>query len=275
LISTLQGKKMKITIVGCGNMGLIYARAFLKYNIVSKENLLLAEKNEARKQELMKLNIGEVCVVNDPRISESGIIILAVKPQDFNELAAELKQVLKPGNIIVSIMAGMKVERISKTLQQQNVVRAMPNSPAELGMGMTAFTAGKEMTMEQIRKAENLLSTTGRTVYFENEDLLDAVTALSGSGPAYFFYLVKHMVDAGKQMGFDEATSAMLVKQTMLGSFHLLNTANKSLDELIKAVASRGGTTEAALSVFTETKVGENLQKGIVKARDRASELSQ
>lgn len=265
---------MKITIVGCGNMGLIYARAFLKYNIVSKENLLLAEKNEARKQELLKLNIGEVCVVNDARISNSDIIILAVKPQDFNELSVELKQVLKPENVIVSIMAGMKLERISSVLQQNNIVRAMPNSPAELGMGMTAFTANKSLTMEQIRKAENLLGTTGRTVFFENEDLLDAVTALSGSGPAYFFYIVKNMIDAGKEMGFDEATSAMLVKQTMLGSFHLINTANKSLDELIKAVASKGGTTEAALTSFEQQEVGYSIQKGIVKARDRATELS-
>jgi len=265
---------MKITIIGCGNMGLIYARAFLKYNIVSKENLLLAEKNEARKKELLKLDIGEVCVVNDLRISQSDIVILAVKPQDFMSLSSELKLVLRPENIIISIMAGMKIEKIEEALEQKNIIRAMPNSPAELGMGMTAFTAGKGLSMEQIRKAENLLGTTGRTVFFENEDLLDAVTALSGSGPAYFFYIVKQMIDAGKEMGFDEATSAMLVKQTMLGSFHLLNTANKSLDDLIKAVASKGGTTEAALSVFESSGVGNGLRKGIVNARDRARELS-
>jgi len=264
---------MKITIVGCGNMGLIYARAFLKYNIVSKDNLLLAEKNEVRKEELLKLNIGQVCVINDKRVSESDIVILAVKPQDFNELSMDLKQVLND-NIIVSIMAGMKLERIETGLNQKFIIRAMPNSPAELGMGMTAFTASKALSMEQVRKAENLLGTTGRTVFFENENLLDAVTALSGSGPAYFFYIVKQMVEAGKQMGFDQHTAEMLVKQTMLGSFHLLNTADKSLDELIKAVASKGGTTEAALAIFNESKVGEGLQKGIVKARDRASELS-
>ena len=265
---------MKITIVGCGNMGLIYARAFLKYKIVSKENLLLAEKNEYRKDELLKLNIGEVCVVNDSRISESDIVILAVKPQDFNELSAELRQVLQPENIIISIMAGMKLERIENALNQRSIIRAMPNSPAELGMGMTAFTGSKSLTMEQVRKAENLLGTTGRTVFFENENLLDAVTALSGSGPAYFFYIVKQMVEAGKKMGFDQSTAEMLVKQTMLGSFHLLNTADKSLDELMNAVASKGGTTEAALLIFNEAHVGENLQKGIINARDRASELS-
>ena len=255
-------------------MGLIYARAFLKYNIVSKENLLLAEKNETRKAELLKLNIGEVCVVNDKRISESDIIILAVKPQDFEGLSVELKQVLTNENIIISIMAGMTIGRIASTLEKNNIIRAMPNSPAELGMGMTAFTANKTVGIEQILKADNLLSTTGRTVFFENEDLLDAVTALSGSGPAYFFYIIKQMVEAGKNMGFDEATCSMLVKQTMLGSFHLMNTANKSLDELISAVASKGGTTEAALSTFEKTGVGEGLKKGIINARDRATELS-
>jgi pyrroline-5-carboxylate reductase len=265
---------MKITIIGCGNMGLIYARAFLKYNIVSKENLLLAEKNETRKEELLKLNVGKVTVVNDPKIAESEIIIIAVKPQDFEALATELKPVLLSAKCIISIMAGMKMKRIENALNNSNIIRAMPNSPAELGMGMTAFTASKSLPIEQIRKAENLLGTTGRCVFLDNEDLLDAVTALSGSGPAYFFYVVKHMIEAGKQMGFDEATSSMFVKQTMLGSFHLINNANKSLDELIKSVASKGGTTEAALSVFNDTEVGENIQKGIVKARDRSVELS-
>ena len=265
---------MKITIIGCGNMGLIYARAFLKYNILSKENLLLAEKNEIRKLELLKLGVGQVTVVNDSKIAESDIIIIAVKPQDFEELSKELKPLLNKAKCIISIMAGMKIKQIEQALNNLNIIRAMPNSPAELGMGMTAFTANKSVPIEEIRKAENLLGTTGRCVFLENEDLLDGVTALSGSGPAYFFYLVKHMIEAGKEMGFDEATSAMFVKQTMLGSFHLINNANKSLDELIKSVASKGGTTEAAFSVFMDAHIGENLQKGIVKARDRSIELS-
>jgi pyrroline-5-carboxylate reductase len=265
---------MKITIVGCGNMGLIYARAFLKYNIVTKENLLLVEKNEARKEELLKLNVGEVTVANDKKITNSDIVIIAVKPQDFEALAVELKPVLEHSKCIISIMAGMKISRIERALNNSNIIRAMPNSPAELGMGMTAFTTSKTLPIEQIRKAEHLLGTTGRSVFLEDENMLDAVTALSGSGPAYFFYVIKHMIEAATQMGFDEATASLFVKQTMLGSFHLINNANKSLDDLIKAVASKGGTTEAALSIFNETQVGENIQKGIVKARDRSEELS-
>ena len=265
---------MKITIIGCGNMGLIYARAFLKYNIVTKENLLLVEKSEVRKQELIKLNVGKVTVPNDVKIAESDIIFIAVKPQDFDVLSVELKPILRSAKCIISIMAGMKIERIETALNNSNIIRAMPNSPAELGMGMTAFATNGLIAYEQLRKAENVLGTTGRSLYRENEDALDAVKELSGSGPAYFFYIVKHMIEAGKQMGFDEATASLFVKQTMLGAFHLINNGNKSLDDLIKSVASKGGTTEAALSVFNEAKVGENIQKGILKARDRSEELS-
>ena len=255
-------------------MGLIYARAFLKYNIVSAENLLLAEKNEARKDALSKLGIGSITLINDARIAESDIVIIAVKPQDLDVLAKELKLFSCAAKCIISIMAGVKIKRIEEALNNPNIIRAMPNSPAELGMGVTAFSAGGSVSPEQIRKAENLLATTGRTVFFDNEDQLDAVTALSGSGPAYFFYIVKQMTEAGKQMGFDEATASMLVKQTMLGSFHIMNSSSKSLDELINAVASKGGTTEAALTSFESDGVGANLQKGILKARDRAGELS-
>lgn len=265
---------MKLTIAGCGNMGMIYARAFLKYDIVSSDNLILAEKNEARKEELKKLNMGKVTVVNDNEISNSDIIILSVKPQDFDELSKELKSVVGKHCIVISIMAGMQISYIQNALGTSNIIRAMPNSPAELGLGMTGYTASKTLTVEQVHKAENLLSTTGRSMFFEDEKFLDSVTAISGSGPAYFFYIVKSMIEAGKQMGIEESVAAMLVKQTMLGSFHLLNSVNKPLDELIKTVASKGGTTEATLSVFNEGKIDGTLIKGLLRAEQRAKELS-
>jgi pyrroline-5-carboxylate reductase len=265
---------MKITIVGCGNMGLIFAHALLKYNIVSKENLFLVEKNEERRQQLLKLDLAEVAVTNDSKIADCDIFIIAVKPQDFEKVAVEIKNALKNAKCIISIMAGVKIKRIESLLNNPNIVRAMPNSLAELGMGMTGFTASSSLSVEQVHKAENLLATTGRAVFFEDEDLIDACTAISGSGPAYFFYIIKNMIEAGTKLGLDPSTSAILVKQTMLGSFHLMNSSNKSLEELIKAVASKGGTTEAALTSFGETHVGENIQKGLERARDRARELS-
>jgi pyrroline-5-carboxylate reductase len=265
---------MKITIAGCGNMGLTYAGAFLKNNIVSKENLFLAERKEERREELKKMHIGKITDVSDKEIEGSDIIILAVKPQDFDVLADELKKVITPQNIIISIMAGITISYISQRLGTHKIVRAMPNSPAELGMGMTGYTCGNTLTVDEVRKAGNVLAATGLTIFFEDESMLNAVTALSGSGPAYFFYLVKNMITAGEKMGMDTHTSTALVKQTMLGSFHLLNNSSKSLDELIKAVSSKGGTTEAAFTVFNQLQVGESLQKGIERARDRAKELA-
>ena len=150
----------------------------------------------------------------------------------------------------------------------------MPNTPAMLGMGITAYSASPEVDINQLHKIENLINATGRSVFLEDEEQLNAVTALSGSGPAYFFYVVKAMIEAGKQMGFEESVAALLVKQTMLGSFHLINTADKSLDELIKAVASKGGTTEAALRQFEAGHLDETLKQGIIAAQVRSTELS-
>jgi pyrroline-5-carboxylate reductase len=266
--------EMKITLIGCGNMGMVYARAFLRYKFVLPENLLLVEKSQSRKDELIRLKLGAVVTPSDPSIRNSDILILAVKPQDFKELAQDLRAVLNPATILLTIMAGIKIERIEEILEHSSIVRAMPNSPVEIGMGITGFCANKNLGVDQIRKVENLLATTGRTVYFEDESMLDAVTALSGSGPAYFFYLVKSMIEAGKQMGMDEAVASMLVKQTMLGAFHLINNANKSLDDLIKTVSSKGGTTEAAFQVFEKNKIALHLAEGIRSAENRAKELS-
>ncbi len=265
---------MNVTIIGCGNMGLVYARAFLKYNIVKTENLLLAEKNEQRRDELSRMNVGRVCVMTDWQILNSDLIIIAVKPQDFSELAPRIKDLINSNAIVVSIMAGVTIARMAKELEHQFIIRAMPNSPVEAGMGMTGFSAHSSVSKEQRDEVERLLSTTGLTAYFEDENMLNAVTALSGSGPAYFYYIVRAMIEAGKEMGMEESVASSLVKQTMMGSLHLINNQSKTFDELIRTVASKGGTTEAALSVFEAGKIHDTLVKGIVRACERSQELS-
>jgi pyrroline-5-carboxylate reductase len=141
-------------------------------------------------------------------------------------------------------------------------------------MGITALFANEYVTMSALRKAENLLSPTGRTILLDNEDLMNAVTAVSGSGPAYFFFIAKNMIEAAKKMGLNDSHARLLVKQTMLGSYHLINQADQSLDSLISTVASKGGTTEAALTSFDNNQVGENIQLGLEQACVRALELS-
>lgn len=254
---------------------MIYARAFHKYNIVGNRHLFVVEQNKERRKEIEKEKLAQAFGSVNPGIKESEIILLSVKPQDFQSIKKDLKKYLGKKTILLSVMAGITIRRLQKELNHKIVLRAMPNSPIELGMGMTGFCAGKEVSTEQVRKAEYLLSTTGRTVFFDDEKMMNAVTAVSGSGPAYFFYFVKQLTEAGKKMGFDESVASLLVKQTMLGAFHQMNSSSKSLDELIATVASRGGTTEAALSQFEKMHFPEAVISGLLKAEKRGEELSQ
>jgi len=265
---------MKIAIVGCGNMGMAFAKSFLQYDLVKKENLFLIEKSAYRADVLREEKAGVVVETISAHIAECDIVILSVKPQDFSSVQEGLQNVLQPQQVVLSIMAGIPIATIQEKLNHQLVIRAMPNTPAMIGMGITGFSAAKELSFAQLLKVDNLINATGRSVFLEDETMLDAVTALSGSGPAYFYYLVKAMIEAGKQMGFEESMATLLVKQTMLGSFHLINNADKSLDELIKAVASKGGTTEAALGEFEAGHLAQTLQNGILAAEQRAKELS-
>lgn len=255
-------------------MGLIYANSFLKYKITTREHLLLIEKNESRQVALSAMNIGKVVTVDNTLIKECEILILAVKPQDFKELAVVLKKVVNPNCVILSIMAGTEMSFIESQLNHPNIIRAMPNLPVEISMGMTVYCASSALTHEQIRLVENLLATTGRTLYIKNEEQLNAVTALSGSGPAYFFYFMKQLIKAGIEMGFDEHVASTLAKQTMLGSFHLINNGQKTLDEYVASVASKGGTTEAALTVFEKHHFGDIISEALHSAQKRAKELS-
>jgi pyrroline-5-carboxylate reductase len=267
--------KQGIAIVGCGNMGLTYARSFRQYGLCSAEQLWLVEKSAEQRAQTELSQLGQVLLGPGQPLSHCQIIVLAVKPQDFSALVPDLLPYLQPDQVLLSIMAGITMARISEQLRHGLVVRAMPNLPARIGMGMTAFTALAAVDRKHLHLAEMLLNTTGRAVYLEDESLLDAVTAVSGSGPAYFFYFVQQMVQAAVDMGIDEPTARVLVKQTMLGSYHLLNQSEDSPASLIRSVSSRGGTTEAAFRFFEAGQLGEVLQGGLQRAADRARELSQ
>jgi pyrroline-5-carboxylate reductase len=171
-------------------------------------------------------------------------------------------------------MAGKPLAFLQENLGHTFVVRAMPNAPAILGMGITAYTPSDALTFKQIRQVENLLNTTGRSVFLEDESLMDAVTAVSGSGPAYFYFFVRSMMEAAESMGLDESTASLLVKQTMLGAFHVMNNSEKSIEELIQVVASKGGTTEAALRVFHETEIHTHIIQALHAAAARAKALA-
>ncbi|MGN6645783.1 MAG: pyrroline-5-carboxylate reductase [Cytophaga sp.] len=265
---------MKIAILGGGNMGMTYAKAFVSRKIVLKEDLLIVEKHDEKREQLKMEGIASLSADIDESIQKYDIVIVAVKPQDFRILSEKLKNYLVEGQMILSIMAGIQISQIQDLLSHKNVVRAMPNTPAQLGFGITAFTVAKDASFENISVVDMLLETTGKAIFMKDESMLDAVTALSGSGPAYFYYIVQHMIEAGKQMGMDENVAGMLVKETMMGAFQILNHSKLTIDELIAMVASKGGTTEAALNTFKKREVGEHIIEALKSAEKRAKELS-
>jgi len=265
---------MRIAILGGGNMGTTYAKAFVRSNIVKTGDLLIIEKHPEKRKSLRDEGVADLKEEINESLSTYDILIVAVKPQDFKSLVPDLIKVIKPNQLIISIMAGITISTIQTLLKHDKIVRAMPNTPAQLGFGITAFTVCKDASLDQISIVDTLLETTGKAIFMKDEELLDAVTALSGSGPAYYYYFVKHMIEAGKQMGMEEPVAAMLVKQTMLGAFQIMSNSKDSLDDMIKAVASKGGTTEAALNSFEKSNVGQDIIEALKSAEKRAKELS-
>ncbi len=266
---------MKIAVLGAGKMGISFSKSFLKYELIKAENLHLITRKKDKIEKISKEFPGsKVSCFEELKEIAADLVILAVKPQDFAFVVENISVQFTENQMLLSIMAGIKIEKIQKLFNHQKVVRAMPNSPTLLGMGITGYTAAEGISFQDLMQIERFLNSTGRSVYLEDENLLDGVTALSGSGPAYFYYIVDAMIKAGTEMGIDENLAKLFVKQTMLGAYHLINNSEKSLEELIKDVASKGGTTEAALKTFEENHLKETLRKGILAAENRSKELS-
>lgn len=266
---------MKIAVLGAGKMGISFSKSFLKYELIKPQNLHLITRKKEKIHKISEEFPGAVVSSFDEiQNLEADLVIIAVKPQDFQFVAENLPFQFNENQMLLSIMAGIKIEKIQNLFNHKKVVRAMPNSPTLLGMGITGYTSAEGISFTDLIQIERLLNSTGRSVYLEDENLLDSVTALSGSGPAYFYYIVDAMIKAGTEMGIDENLSKLFVKQTMLGAYHLINNSDKNLEELIKDVASKGGTTEAALKTFEENELKNSIRKGILAAENRSKELS-
>ena len=264
---------MNILIIGGGNMGLTYAQAFLRSLVTTREQLMILEHLPEKAVQLSELNLGTVYLDSKDCIKKADVVILAVKPQDSVALFEQIKPNTEGGQVFLSIMAGVKIKTIQDVLGVKKVIRAMPNLPAQIGQGMTAFTSADEVTRLELVMVQNLLATTGKAVYVEKEAMIDATTAISGSGPAYVYYFMDAMMQAAKQMGFSEAEAELLVVQTFTGAVDLYNKSDITCNEWIKRVASRGGTTEAALNSFIQNSLHQDIIDGTMAALKRAEEL--
>lgn len=264
---------MNILIIGGGTMGATYARAFLRTHVATRQTLALLEKSPERAEELAREEMGRVFADPADCLPEADLVILAVKPQDVSVLLPLLRLYVAAGQLFLSIMAGITTETLSAGLGADKIVRAMPNLPAQIGMGMTAFTATAAVTRLELSMVQNLLATTGKTLYVDDEARLDAVTAISGSGPAYVFYFMEAMMQAAREMGFSPGEAELLVAQTFQGTAELYGKTEADCLTWIGRVASKGGTTEAALRSFASTGLSSQIVAGARAALERAVEL--
>ena len=254
-------------------MGLTYAQSFLRSHITNKEDMMILEKSPEKAKILAQKDIGTVYGQAKDCIKKADLVIFAVKPQDAPILFENLKPEIDPQQVFLSIMAGVKIESIANALGATKVIRAMPNLPAQIGMGMTAFTSSEAVTRIELVMVQNLLNTTGKTVYVEKETAIDAATAVSGSGPAYVWFFMNAMITAAQKMGFNQSEAELLVSQTFKGAIDLYNKSELSCEEWIEKVCSRGGTTEAAMRSYRDDAVHDDIIAGAIAALNRAIEL--
>ena len=264
---------MKVLIVGYGNMGKTYANSFISSRFIKPQDIYVLVRNQnynAPESSIPKSNFLFSATEN---IGDFDIVILAVKPQDFEFLAQSIQPFLKESQIVFSVMAGIAIAKLESHLSCTKIVRSMPNIPTQIGMGMTVFTASASVDRKELFIIQNLINTTGKSVYVEDEKLINAATAISGSGPAYVFYFMKSMIKAAVDLGFNESEAEMLVNQTFMGSVAIQNSYSLSNEEWIAKVASKGGTTESALKVFEKGILENTIIEAVKAANNRAAEL--
>lgn len=264
---------MKIAFIGGGNMGEAMLAAVLKKKLAASADICVSDVSESRREYLKKPHGIAVTASNREAVEGKDIVVLAVKPQNIAEVMADLKGCLKSTQLVLSIAAGVKISTICQGLGHSRAVRCMPNTPAQVGFGMSAWTATAEVTEEQKGWSRAILGAMGKEIYFDDEKYLDMATAVIGSGPAYVFLFTESLIDAAVNIGLPRKEAEELVSQTMLGSAHLMQESGKPPAELRRNVTSRGGTTERALKVFEEGGFAKLVEDAVEAAYRRAKEL--
>lgn len=256
-------------------MGQTYTQSFLRSHIVGEDQMMILEKSPEKARLLATMKLGTVHESPKDCVPAADLIILAVKPQDAPHVFEEINLLLKEHQIILSIMAGVRIQTIKHSFSTSKIIRAMPNLPSQISRGMTVFTSTKEVSRDELVMVQNLLNTTGKTLYVSDEDLLDSATAISGSGPAYVFYFMESLMEAAHKLGFSESEAELLSWQTFQGTVDLFHKNNFTCAEWIKRVSSRGGTTEAALRTFQKKNIKHGIIEGAESAFQRAKELGE
>ncbi|MCP8883903.1 pyrroline-5-carboxylate reductase [Devosia sp. XJ19-1] len=261
-----------VMLVGAGKMGMALARGWLDAGLPAS-NLVLVDPAPSAATQEFALDYGLV-VHGEAAGLEPNVLVLAVKPQIIGAVMEGLKPVIGPQTLVLSIAAGISIEKLSAGLDTARVVRTMPNTPAQIGKGITGAVAGADIGPEDREAVDALLSAAGQVAWFDAEGDLDAVTAVSGSGPAYVFNLVEALAAAGVAQGLDAAVAMQLARQTVVGSAALLEADAAPASVLRQNVTSPNGTTAAALAVLmADDGLTPLIGRTVEAARKRSEEL--
>ena len=262
----------QVGVIGAGVMGEALIAALISYGI-SPSSITISEKRKDRADELSArygIKVEDVAT----NVSKADALLLVVKPQDMAATLDEIKGSINSSAVVITFAAGKKISFIEQGLGTANpVVRVMPNTPTLVGAGMAAISLGAGVSAKQSEFVSGFLAATGKTIQV-SEDLQDAVTATSGSGPAYFFRFVEAMVDGAKALGLSDADATTLTVQTIVGAAKLLDESGKSATTLRENVTSPNGTTAAALASFESHQLGDVVAHAMKAARDRSQELA-
>lgn len=271
----------RIAFIGLGVMAEAIAAGLLRKGLVKAEQLVGSHPRAARREEvyakyaikMFEANRDAVEASYPENQSAGSLVILAVKPQRVGKVLDELKGSVQQDQLIVSVVAGAKIETIADELLHAAIVRAMPNTPAQIGEGVTAWTSSEAVNESQESQVTALLEALGKTVRVENERQIDMATALSATGPTYIFLVMEALIDAGVHMGFSRHVAQELVQQTMLGSVLFARESHKHPAELRNMVTSPGGTSAAAIYQMEKGSLRTVLSKAVWAAFQRAESL--
>jgi pyrroline-5-carboxylate reductase len=266
-------RTMHIAIIGAGAMGTAIIEGLLQREVVPPSQIVASEPRDERRDELRTRYGIEVSSDNVEAAHRGHVVLFAVKPQLLPQVLPPLRGVLPSDALCLSIAAGVPIATFTDSLNHAAVVRAMPNTPAQIGEGMTVWAASPEVTAEQRAWAQQVLGALGCARYVEHEGYLDMATAINGSGPAYIFLMLEAMIDAGVHMGFTRPMAQELVYQTMLGAVRYAQHSGAHPAELRNAVTSPAGTTAAALSELERGNIRTVLSEAIWAAYRRSCEL--
>ena len=268
----------ELGIIGAGNMAEAIVRGVVRAGLFRPDQVIAADVAPARRQLFAEQLDVRAVESNADAAKYARTLLLCVKPQQMADALAAIGAAMRPDALVVSIAAGTTTSFIEQHLGGRTgaaplrVVRAMPNTPMLVGEGMTAITPGAHATADDLKKARRIFESAGAVIGVE-ESLLDAVTALSGSGPAYFFYLAEHMIAAGVEMGLSPEHARLLVARTALGAAKMLAESPDAPQELRRRVTSPGGTTEAAIRHMESGQLPDVVKQAIFNAQRRGKEL--